>query len=267
MVPKLMSRLYGSCDLFSDDLASAYRPYQSVNFVTCHDGFCLYDLVSYNQKHNESNGHNNVDGTDSNFSCNCGWEGDQGASPGVVARRKQRIKNFCTILFLSNGTPMFCAGDEFMNTQKGNNNPYNQDNEITWLDWDLLARNHEVFQFFKKMIAFRKAHPSLSRSRFWREDVRWYGAAGQPDLSRDSCSLAFFLKGAAEGDQDLYVMINAGRKPLPFVIQQWKAGRWSRVIDTSLPSPVDFCDPGDEKTLQDPNCVVSPRSIVLLLHK
>jgi glycogen operon protein len=115
-----------------------------------------------------------------------------------------------------------------------------------------LPRNRDVFRFFKNKIAFRRAHPSLSRSRFWREDVRWYGAAGQPDLSQGSRSLAFFLRGASENDQDIYAMINAGQKPLPFVVQQ-AAGLWSRVIDTSLTSPVDFCEPGDEKLLQDAN--------------
>jgi isoamylase len=267
IVSRLMSRLYGSCDLFPDDLMNAYRAYQSVNFVTCHDGFCLYDLVSYDHKHNESNGHANVDGTDYNLSSNCGWEGDEGAPAGILALRKQQIKNFCTLLFLSNGTPMFCAGDEFLNTQKGNNNPYNQDNETTWLDWDRLARNHDVFQFFKKMIAFRKAHPSLSRSRFWREDVRWYGPTGQPDLSKDSHSLAFFLKGEAASDQDIYAMINAGRKPLPFVIQQGQPGQWRRVVDTSLSSPADLCEPGDEVSLQSLDCVLAPRSIVVLLRR
>jgi glycogen operon protein len=267
MIPGLMSRLYGSCDLFSDDLATAYRPYQSVNFVTCHDGFSLYDLVSYNQKHNEPNGRGNTDGTESNFSWNCGWEGDEGVPSGIRALRKQQIRNFCAMLFLSNGTPMLYAGDEFLNTQRGNNNPYNQDNETTWLDWDLLRHNQDVFRFFKRMIAFRKAHPSISRSRFWREDIRWYGAAGQPDLSRESRSLAYFLRGAAESDQDLYVMINAGGKPLPFLIQQGKPDSWGRVIDTSLASPLDICDPGNEKPVRDAQYVVSPRSVVVFIRK
>ncbi len=174
-VGALMTRLYGSDDLFPDDLSSACHAYQSVNYVTSHDGFCLYNLVSYNTKHNEANGHNNTDGTDNNLSWNCGWEGDENVPQEVMELRKRQIKNFCCILLLSNGTPMFCAGDEFMNTQGGNNNPYNQDNETTWLNWDLLEKNHDIFRFFKMMIVFRKAHPSLGRSRFWREDVRWYG--------------------------------------------------------------------------------------------
>ena len=136
-----------------------------------------------------------MDGTNDNLSWNCGWEGDSGASREVMALRRQQIKNFFCLLMLANGTPMFCAGDEFMNTQKGNNNPYNQDNETTWLDWDLLERNRDIFRFFKHMIAFRKSHPSIGRGRYWREDVQWYGTTAGVDLSRDSLSLAYFLRG------------------------------------------------------------------------
>src|SRR5215831_17904086 len=112
---------------------------------------------------------------------------------------------------LANGTPMFCAGDEFLNTQRGNNNPYNQDNETTWLDWDKLPQNREMFRFFKSMITFRKSRRTLGRSRFWREDVRWYGAKGEADLSLESRHLAFRLSGAQFEEEDLYVMINANQ--------------------------------------------------------
>ncbi len=267
MVSKLMSRLYGSCDLFPDDLTNSYRPYQSVNFVTCHDGFCLYDLVSYNEKHNGANGQANTDGTDHNLSWNSGWEGDEGIPTAVISLRRQQVKNFCALLFLSNGTPMFSAGDEFMNTQKGDNNPYNQNNETTWLDWDLLARNQDVFRFFKHMIAFRKAHPSISRSRFWRDDVRWYGATGQPDMSRESHSMAFFLRGAAQEDKDIYVMINADWKSVAFCLQQGQKDEWLRVIDTSLLSPEDFCEPGAEVRLKSCEYILGPRSIVVMIRK
>lgn len=266
MVPKLMSRVYGSSDLFPDDPMNAYRAYQSVNFVTCHDGFCLYDLVSYNQKHNQPNGHDNTDGTDYNLSWNCGWEGDEGVPPHVLALRKQQVKNFCTLLFLSNGTPMFSAGDEFMNTQKGNNNPYNQDNETTWLDWGLLERNQDVFRFFKTMIAFRKAHPSISRSRYWRDDVRWYGDAGGPDLSPASRCLAYFLAGTTSADSDLYVMINASSRAVTFTVQRGQEGDWERVIDTSLPFPADICEPGDEVKGGGRQYIVSARSVVVLIR-
>ena len=158
------------------------RPHQSINFVTAHDGFCLYDLVSYDRKHNEANGHDNTDGADDNLSWNCGGEGDAGASAAVLALRRQQVKNFCALLMLANGIPMFVAGDEFLNTQRGNNNPYNQDNEITWLDWARLDANRDIFRFFKLMIAFRKAH-GIGRLTFWREDVSWHGPDGPVDLS------------------------------------------------------------------------------------
>src|SRR5678810_75990 len=133
--------------------------HQSVNFLTAHDGFCLYDLVAYNEKHNKSNGHGNTDGTNDNLSWNCGWEGDENAPEVVLALRRQQARNFCALLLLSNGIPMIVAGDEFLNTQRGNNNPYNQDNETTWLDWSLLETNQDMFRFFQRMIAFRKERP------------------------------------------------------------------------------------------------------------
>lgn len=260
-VSRLMTRIYGSDDLFPDTLPSIYHPYQSLNYVTSHDGFCLFDLVAYNKKHNDANGNNNTDGTDYNLSWNCGWEGDAGAPLDVLELRERQIKNFCSILFLSNGTPMFCAGDEFMRTQGGNNNPYNQDNETTWVDWDLLQENQGMFRFFKSMIAFRKSHPSLGRSRFWRDDVRWYGTNGPADLSPQSHTLAFCLHGSSQNDQDIYVMINAYWQDLTFTIQEADPPAWKRVVDTSLPSPYDFSDPPAEiSSLAYP---VKARSVVL----
>lgn len=265
-VGALMSRIYGSDDLFPDLRTEAYHPYQSVNLITCHDGFCLYDLVAYNSKHNEANGHNNQDGTDNNLSWNCGWEGDIDVPAHVMQLRKQQIKNLCCLLLLANGTPMFCAGDEFMNTQGGNNNPYNQDNNTAWLNWDLLERNRDVFRFFKNMIAVRKAHPSLGRSRFWREDVSWYGVGKDVDLSDSSHTLAFCIRGASQHDEDIYVMINAYWEDLDFTIQEGQAGEWKRVVDTSLASPFDFAAPGTELRLTSGTYTVKARSVVVLLR-
>jgi isoamylase len=248
-VGSLMYRVYGSDDLLPDDLPNAYHPYQSVNYLTSHDGFTLYDLVSYNQKHNLANGHDNTDGADENYSWNCGWEGDSGASAEVRKLRQQQIKNFCCLLFLANGTPMLRAGDELLQTQGGNNNPYNQDNATSWLDWDRIQVYPDMFRFFQRMIAFRKAHPSLSRSRFWREDVHWYGTGPQVDLSEQSHTLAFCVHGASQRDDDIYVMINACPQMLPFTMAEGIIGDWRRVIDTSLPSPEDICQPGDERPL------------------
>jgi isoamylase len=262
MVPEVMRRIYGSDDLFPDSRVDAYHAFQSVNYVTSHDGFTLYDLVSYDRKHNWQNGNNNQDGTDANYSWNCGQEGDEAISPAVRALRRQQVKNFCCLLFLSNGTPMFRAGDEFLNTQLGNNNPYNQDNEIGWLDWSQLQANRDIFRFFKNMIAFRKNHPSLSRSRFWREDISWYGVGPTVDLSSDSHSLAFCLHGASQGDDDLYVMINAYWEELEFNVQEGTAQEWKRIVDTALPSPDDFSDAGIP--LEQTKCRVAPRSIVVL---
>jgi len=265
MVPDLMRRLYGSDDLFPDNRSDAYHAYQSVNYVTSHDGFTLYDLVAYNEKHNWANGNNNTDGTNDNYSWNCGHEGDQDAPADVIALRKKQVKNFCCLLMLSNGTPMFRAGDEFLNTQYGNNNPYNQDNITGWLDWSQLHSNRDIFRFFKNMIAFRKNHPSIMRSRFWREDVAWYGTGARTDLSYESRSLAFCLHGASQNDDDIYVMVNAYWGELEFHIQEGAATEWVRIVDTSLASPSDFAENG--VPLEAMSYKVAPRSVVVLLRQ
>ena len=266
-VGALMQRLYGSDDLFPDGPGDVCRPYQSVNFITAHDGFCLYDLVAYNQKHNEANGHGNADGTSDNRSWNCGWEGDDGAPAEVLALRHRQVKNFFTLLMLANGTPMFCAGDEFLNTQRGNNNPYNQDNETTWLDWSLLEKHRDIFRFFQRMIAFRKSRRSIARGRYWREDVRWHGADGPVDFGPESRCLAYCLIGERFGEGDLYVMINAFWQPVLFRVQEGNAGDWKRFIDTSRPSPDDILEPESEEILESLNYQLAPRSIAVLVRE
>ena len=265
MVPDLMRRIYGSDDLFPDSREHAYHAFQTVNYIDCHDGFTLYDLVSYNQKHNWTNGHDNQDGMDANYSWNCGYEGDESAPEEVLTLRRKQAKNFFCLLMLSNGIPMFRAGDEFLNTQFGNNNPYNQDNEISWLDWSQLKANQDIFRFFKGMIAFRKSHPSLCRSRFWREDISWYGVGPTVDLSPESRSLAFCLHGASQGDNDIYVMINAYWEALQFQVQEGAPQDWVRIVDTDLPSPLDFSEHG--LPLQQSNYQAAPRSIVVLVRR
>jgi glycogen operon protein len=265
MVPDLMTRLYGSADLFPDDVLNACRPRQSVNYVTSHDGFTLYDLVSYNQKRNWANGHNNTDG-ESDGSWNCGWEGDENLPPEVLQLRKQQIKNFFCLLMLSNGTPMFRMGDEFMHSQRGNNNPYNQDNETTWLDWYKLEANRDVYCFFQRMIGFRKAHPSISRAHFWRDDIAWYGARHVVDMSLESHALAYCLHGASQADSDLYVMINGSAGSQRFGVHEGSAGQWRRIIDTSQPSPDDFLE-REGHVLETPFYDVGPRSVVVLQRR
>jgi isoamylase len=165
---------------------------------------------------------------------------------------------------LSNGTPMFYSGDEFLNTRAGNNNPYNQDNAINYLDWDLLRTNHDVFRFVQGMIAFRKAHPSIARSQFWREDVSWYGVGKEIDLSPGGQTLAYCLHGARLRDADIYVMVNAGASEVRFQIQEGRPEEWLLVADTSLPSPRDMSDPDEKRLLTSSDYLVGGRSVVVL---
>ena len=265
MVGALIQRVYGSDDLFPDDPANSYRPFQSVNFITAHDGFCLYDLVSYNHKHNFANGHHNTDGSDDNRSWNCGWEGDDGVPERVMTLRRRQVRNFFAILMLSNGTPMFGAGDEFLHTRRGNNNPYNQDNEINYLDWDMLEANRDVFRFFQGMIAFRKSHPSIARSQFWREDVSWYGTETRDaDFSPGAQTLAYCLRGHKLDDDDIYVMVNASPNEVRFQVHEGSAAEWLLVADTNRPSPYDYVEPAARKPLISSGYVLASRSVVVL---
>jgi isoamylase len=251
VVGAVMQRLYGSDWLFPDGLPDSHRPYQSINYVDSHDGLCLNDLVAYTRGNQRS--------------WDCGWSGELNVPAAVERLRRRQVKNFCALLMLANGTPMFVAGDEFMNSQGGNDNPYNQDNTTTWLDWDRLTSHQDVYRFFKLMIGFRKAHPSIGRYGFWRGDVSWHGVGPQPDLSDNSHTLAYLLRGAPIADDDLYVMINAHWEPLDFSIQaDQQGGEWLRVVDTSLDSPADISEPGSETRLQGSTYGLGPRSVVVL---
>ncbi|MDX1927990.1 MAG: isoamylase [Pirellulaceae bacterium] len=264
LIGSLMTRIYGSCDLFPDDSYHSLRPWQSINYITSHDGFSLYDLVSYDHKHNEANGHCNRDGAD-DYSHNCGFEGDIDLPSDVLRLRKQKIKTFFCLLMLSNGTPMFRMGDEFMQTQGGNNNPYNHDNETSWLDWSRLRVHADVFRFFRAMIAFRKAHPSLSRSRFWRDDIAWFGVDGPVDLSSKSKTLAYFLSGKSESDHDFYVFVNASSEPVSCRIRRAASNRWLKAIDTAADSPNDIIECGLPEGFFSVPLTVSPNSVVVLI--
>ena len=249
-VADLVTRLYGSTDLFPDNTLDACRPYQNINYVDSHDGLNMYDLVSYTNKEQHS--------------WNCGYEGIAGVPEAILRLRRQQVKNFCCLLMLSNGTPMFLAGDEFMNTQHGNVNPYDQDNEITWLDWSLAETNVEILRFFKLMIAFRKAHPSIGRSTGWGSDVTWYGVDGEPNFTGTSHSFALYLRGKTVGDTDLYVIFNAYWDSLSFTIQA--PGHWLRVVDTFLDSPDDIVESQSTGEIVQQIYSVSPRSIVVLVN-
>ncbi len=230
LVGNAIQRLYGSDDLFPDDPFHAYRPHQSINYLNSHDGFTLWDQVSYNNKHNFANGQNNQDGHEHNYSWNCGWEGDSNVPEMILRLRRRQARNFFALLMLSNGTPMFLAGDEFLNTQKGNNNPYNQDNKTSWIDWSRKEQMQEHFEFVKALIKFRKDHLSICRSRFWREDVQWFGANGATRYDYDAHSFSFLLSGKKFNEKDLYIMVNMDWSEQIFSFM--KAGKWIQVIST-----------------------------------
>ncbi len=265
-VPTLMIRLAGSPDLFPPELG--YRCDQSVNFVTAHDGFTMWDLVSYVYKRNLANGEGGRDGTDDNRSANWGWEGDEATPASVVALRKRQMRNFCALMMISAGTPMLVAGDEFANTQQGNNNPYNRDDETTWLDWDLSTKNSDLLRFFQLMIRFRRRHRSIGDPVGWDGRVHWHGVDDRPDVSNNSRSLAWFLDGAPTDDDDLYVMVNGWSAALSFIVFAPGPSEWRVAVDTTRASPDDIAeDPRGAEALSAPNYVVGPHSIVVLVRK
>ncbi|MBF0465525.1 MAG: glycogen debranching protein GlgX [Nitrospirae bacterium] len=261
----MMLRLIGSPDLYK---VSGREPFHSINFITCHDGFTLNDLVSYDYKHNESNGEDNRDGANDNWSWNCGWEGDTEHYSVNMLRRRQ-MKNFAAILLLSHGVPMILAGDELMRTQRGNNNAYCQDNRISWINWDLLEENPDMFRFFRELIKFRKQHNVLRPERFHSEDISWHGVeVNKPDFSQHSRTIAMFIAGH-DASGDIYIILNSYYDFLRFNLPAptcWK--KWHRLIDTNLESPCDIMDVGSEFYIEEQNhYVVAPRSVVVLLSK
>ena len=280
MVGAMAQRLQGSPDLYQWEGRGACA---SVNFITAHDGFTLKDMVSYNEKHNEANGEGNGDGSNDNYSWNCGWEGDT-QDPQVNRLRMKQMKNAVAMLLVSQGTPMILAGDEMANTQWGNNNAYCQDNEISWIDWSLLNKNRELFEFFKKIIAFRMAHPVLrSRTHFLNRDyvgsgyadITWHGArAWNADWSLNSRLLAFMLCGkhAKCGkvvDNSVYVAMNMHWDMHGFELPRLPKNLfWHVVANTDAASPQDIWPVGREIKLENQfEFLVGPRSVVILLAK
>jgi glycogen operon protein len=264
MVATMMTRIYGSPDLFPETPPFNDKPWQSINFITSHDGFSLYDLVAYNKKHNEVNGFNNTDGSNDNHSWNCDWEGDNNVPQEIIELRKKQAKNLMTIMMFSNGIPMFRMGDEFLLTQNGNNNPFNQDNEISWVDWNRKNQFDDFFRFTKMLIDVRKSHPSICRGNFWNSDVQWHGAnGGQADISYFSRTLAYHIKGGSMNDNDFYIMINCYWQPLNFQVP-FNINGWKKIIDTSLNSPDDINKFENSPRLLATGTIIQGRSIVVL---
>jgi isoamylase len=245
---------------------------QSINFVTCHDGFTLNDLVSYDRKHNEANGENDRDGWDDNLSWNCGVEGPT-EDPTVEALRNRQVKNFFALELLSAGTPMLLMGDEVRRTQRGNNNAYCQDSDISWFDWSLLERHGDIHRFVKALNRFRQRRevvaemtaPSLNQL-LRRAPIEWHGVAlKHPDWSDHSHSIAFTLR-SLRYRLLLHGMLNAYWEPLTFELPPVSAEQgWRRWIDTALEAPDDICPWESAPVVRQPTYEVQPRSVVLLV--
>ncbi|MCU7936602.1 MAG: glycogen debranching enzyme [Candidatus Thiodiazotropha sp. (ex Dulcina madagascariensis)] len=268
--------IQGSPDLYQGRGSTA-----SINFVTCHDGFNLADLVSYNDKHNEANGEYNRDGANDNASWNCGWEGPTDDA-AILTLRQRQMKNAMAMLLVSQGVPMILMGDELGQSKLGNNNTYCLDNEINWLDWSLQERNEDYLRFVSYMIAFRRAHPVLrSKDHFHNtdyvgsgySDISWHGTqAWQPD--QGGRVLAFMLcgrhaKGGSATDDYIYVAMNMYWEALPFELPRLPTGmRWLGFANTSMPSPEDVFEPGSEPELEDQSgCLVGGRAVVVLVGR
>ena len=268
-VSKVASRFLASPDLYGHD---EREPEQSVNFVTCHDGFTLNDLVSYNRKHNLANGEKNRDGQDHNLSWNCGAEGPAD-DPEIEALRNRQVKNFVAVTLLALGAPMLLMGDEVRRTQLGNNNAYCQDNEISWFDWTLLNEHADIRRFVKGLIRFRlslnvyRQDRNLSLTQLLRRArIQWHGVKlNKPDWGYDSHTLAF----TAQGQTGLFhVILNAYQAPLEFELPPAPTGSqngWRRVIDTYLQSPEDLCERAAAPSIEGRRYLVQPHSVVLLV--
>jgi glycogen operon protein len=277
----LATRLSGSSDLY---LRDGRKPFHSINFVTSHDGFTLRDLVSYNNKHNEENGEENRDGSENNCSYN---NGEEGPSDDLIVEqtRERLLKNLITTMMVSLGTPMILGGDEMGRTQRGNNNAYCQDNEISWFDWSLLEKNSGLYRFIKEIIAFRLRHYGFMRPEFYTgrdgsynaiPDITWFDESGKtPDWTSIGYCMALRMDGskaeilADKDDNDFFIMLNGGNKKVLFSVCTPLAGkRWVRAVDTAMKSPDDLLLPGMEKDLPYPDrYTVQARSMVILISK
>ncbi len=265
-------RLQGSPDLYT-----GRGPTASINFITCHDGFTLRDLFSYNEKHNEANGEGNRDGSNNNLSWNCGWEGETD-NLEINQLRRRMIKNSIVILMVSRGIPMILMGDEIGRTKQGNNNSYCQDNDLNWLNWSQKEENADIFRFFKQAIAFRKAHPSLYAPHFPQKaeknnadfsGISWHGVqAWRPDWSYHSHTLAFMLAGV-QSDDPIYVVMNMHWENHDFELPHLPDNmKWHLFVNSNLPSPQDIQKPGKELLLANQDSFdVALRSIVILVGR
>ncbi len=271
LIAEVASRISGSSDLYQ---RHGRLPVNSINFVTCHDGFTLNDLVSYNKKHNGKNGEANRDGNDHNLSWNCGQEGES-ADPRILALRERQAKNFFAILLLSQGVPMLLAGDEVLRTQQGNNNVYCQNNELGWFDWALTEIHVDQLRFLRQLIGFRKRHACLRHKRFLTgsrgegmrlPDVSWHGYEIEQPLWEDPDArlLAFTLGAPDREEADLHIILNMSDSELTLPLPPVSERRWHRAIDTYLPSPDDITEREQQIRVDQDFITIQPRSVVVL---
>jgi glycogen operon protein len=270
LIGEVASRLAGSADLYADD---GRRPANSVNFITCHDGFTLHDLVSYNGKHNEANGEDSRDGCNDNLSWNCGVEGATDDAD-VNALRVRQAKNLLALLMLSRGVPMLLAGDEVLRTQHGNNNAYCQDSELGWFDWRLTEQNADMLRFTRELIALRRRHLSLTTNRYFNgapppgrdiPDLAWHGTRLNEPLWHDPNTqvLACTLAGLSDAEADLHVILNMSEQTLDAPLPDIPGRRWHRALDTALAAPRDITAPAAQTAMQAGLYTVQPRSVVV----
>jgi isoamylase len=267
---ELAMRISGNSDLYQDD---DRLPVNGINFISCHDGFTLMDMVSYNEKHNESNGENNRDGNSNVLSWNCGVEGETDDAD-VLALRRQQAKNFMAVLLLSQGTPMINAGDEVLRTQHGNNNTWCQNNELGWFDWSLTETNRDMLRFTQQMIAFRRRHACLMHTRFlsglereghWFPDISWHGERlNQPEWNEaDAQVLAFTLGAVDSWEEDLFIIMNMQANSMNMPLPRIADGNWFLAIDTAEKSPLDIRKPADQPQQTLPSYIAQARSVVV----
>lgn len=271
LIAEFATRLTGSSDLYQ---AAGRRPSNSINFVTCHDGFTLYDLVSYNHKHNQANGEDNRDGESNNYSWNCGVEGPTKDSQ-ILALRRRLVKNFMAILLLSQGVPMLLAGDEVLRTQQGNNNCYCQDNELSWFDWDLIKKNADMLRFTREMIRLRKRHPALRRATFLTgkiqpvsglPDIRWHGRELDKPAWHDPEArlLACTLSRTEPAEPDLHMIFNMDETGHTLPLPDIPGRTWFVAVDTGATPPDDILEPERQHPLAGTTLRAAARSVVVL---
>ncbi|MDP1663514.1 MAG: glycogen debranching protein GlgX [Methylobacter sp.] len=270
LIGQAASCIAGSSDLYADE---GRLPLHSINFISCHDGFTLHDLVSYNGKHNEANGEDNRDGCDNNLSWNCGAEGETDNEEVLTLRRRQ-AKNLMSILLLSQGVPMLLSGDEVLHTQRGNNNAYCQDNELSWFDWSLVEKNRDMLRFVRELIALRRRHPNLNRREFLSgeqvggrglPDITWHGYRLDEPLWFDFSAqyLAYTLAGQAEDEEDLYVILNMSERTVEALLPEIPGRLWHLALDTSRTEPDDIMPRNRQKAHENSSYRISGRTVAV----